>query len=65
MDGIGPFMAGYVSAVNGENLGLGVVSTLVFVPVGLVLLIAAFCFVPTATANVVERANAAGEKIET
>jgi len=62
--GIGPFMAGYVSAVNGENLGLGVVSTLVFVPIGLLLLVAAFRFVPTATANVVERAKAAGEKIE-
>ncbi|MDY7097477.1 MAG: MFS transporter, partial [Pseudomonadota bacterium] len=62
--GIGPFMAGYVSAVNQDDLGLGVVSTLVFVPVGIALLIAAMRLVPNATAKVIERAKEAGEALE-
>ena len=61
--GVGPFMAGYVSATNGDDLGLGIISTLVFVPIGLMLLLAALRVVPDATANVVERAKAAGEII--
>ncbi|MEL6540420.1 MAG: MFS transporter [Pseudomonadota bacterium] len=61
--GIGPFMAGYVSAVNGDDLGRGVVSTLVFVPIGVALLIAAIRLVPAATAQVVERARSAGEEV--
>jgi len=61
--GIGPFMAGYISAVNQDDLGVGVVSTLVFVPFGIALLIAAIRLVPKATANVVERAKSAGEAI--
>lgn len=62
--GIGPFMAGYISAVNDGDLAQGVLSTLVFVPVGIVLLFAAIRLVPKATANVKERAQAAGEEVE-
>jgi MFS family permease len=61
--GLGPFMAGYVSATNGDDLSLGVLSTLVAAPFGLVLLIAALKLVPQAAASVVERARAAGEPI--
>ena len=61
--GLGPFMAGYVSAVNGDNLSMGVLSTLVAVPVGLVLLLAAMRLVPEAGRTVVERAREAGEPV--
>ncbi|WXK60725.1 MFS transporter [Parerythrobacter aurantius] len=61
--GLGPFMAGYVSALNGDDLGLGVLSTLIVAPIGLVLLLLALKFVPQAAASVVERARAAGEAI--
>ena len=61
--GLGPFMAGYVSATNGDDLSLGVLSTFVAAPFGLVLLIAALKLVPAAAASVVERARAAGEAI--
>lgn len=61
--GLGPFMAGYVSATNGDNLSFGVLSTLVAVPIGLVLLLAAMKLVPAAGASVVERARAAGESV--
>lgn len=59
--GIGPFMAGYVSATNGDDLSLGVMATLVIVPIGFLLLIAALKLVPAAAASVIERASAAGE----
>lgn len=61
--GIGPFMAGYVSAINGDDLSLGIMSTLVAVPIGFVLLVAAIKLVPAAAASVVERARAAGEPL--
>jgi MFS family permease len=61
--GVGPFMAGYLSAINGDDLGLGVLSTLVAAPVGLVLLIAALRLVPPAAASVLERARAVGEPV--
>ncbi len=61
--GLGPFMAGYVSAINGDNLSLGVLSTLVATPIGLVMLVAALKLVPQAAATVVERAREAGEEI--
>ncbi len=61
--GLGPFMAGYVSATNGDNLSLGVLSTLAAMPVGLLLLLAAVKLVPAANASVLERARAAGETI--
>lgn len=60
---IGPFMAGYVSTVNNNDLGLGVISTLAAAPVGIVLLLAALKLVPLASETVVERARAAGEAI--
>ena len=60
---LGPFMAGYVSAIRGDDLGTGVLSTLVAVPVGLALLLAALQLVPTAARTVLERARAAGEPI--
>ena len=62
--GIGPFMAGYVSAINGGDLSAGMMSTLVVVPVGLALLLAALKLVPPAAASVVERARAAGENLD-
>ncbi|WP_338446660.1 MFS transporter [Pelagerythrobacter marensis] len=61
--GIGPFMAGYVSAINGDDLSLGIMSTLIAVPIGFVLLVAAIKLVPAAAASVVERARAAGEPL--
>ncbi|MXO91235.1 spinster family MFS transporter [Pontixanthobacter aquaemixtae] len=59
--GIGPFMAGYVSATNGDNLSAGMISTLIALPIGLVLLLAALKLVPAAARTVKERAVAAGE----
>ena len=62
--GLGPFMAGYVSATNGDDLAKGVLSTIVVAPVGLALLIAALVLVPRASANVRQWAREAGEEIE-
>jgi len=59
--GIGPFMAGYVSAINGDDLATGVISTLIVVPVGLVLLIGALVFYPRAITQIRQRAEEAGE----
>ncbi len=59
--GLGPFMAGYVSAANDDNLGVGVLSTLVAVPPGLILVLAAILLVPKAASTVLERAKEAGE----
>lgn len=61
--GLGPFMAGYVSATNGDDLSLGVLSTLIAAPFGFVLLVAALKLVPQASASVVERAREAGEAV--
>lgn len=58
---LGPFMAGYVSAMTGDNLAVGVLSTLAVVPFGLLLLIAAIRTVPSAKAQLEARARAAGE----
>jgi MFS family permease len=60
---LGPFMAGYVSSVNDDNLAIGVLSTLVAVPVGTVLLILALRWFPAAAASLEARARAAGEPI--
>ena len=62
--GIGPFLAGYVSATNGDDLSLGMLVTLIAAPFGLVLLLAAMKLVPAANSSVVERARAAGEIID-
>jgi MFS family permease len=58
---LGPYLAGYVSAANGGDRSLGVLSTLWIAPIGLCLLIAAIKLVPRANATVLERAIAAGE----
>ncbi|BDI59645.1 MFS transporter [Qipengyuania nanhaisediminis] len=58
---LGPYTAGYVSALNDGNLSDGVLSTLWITPIGLVLLVAALKLVPQANATVLERAEAAGE----
>lgn len=60
---LGPFMAGYVSATHGDDLAMGVLSTLVSVPIGLVLLVIAIRSVPAAQASMDRRARAAGEAI--
>ena len=60
---LGPFMAGYVSATNGDDLSLGVLSTLVAAPVGTILLLAALKLVPSAAGSVEQRARLAGEAI--
>ena len=62
--GIGPFLAGYVSAVSEGGLSTGMLATLVAAPFGLVLLLAALKLVPAASASVVERARAAGESVD-
>lgn len=59
--GLGPFMAGYVSAINGDDLSKGVLSTLVVTPFGLVLLIGALALVPRAMTEMRQRAKEAGE----
>lgn len=58
---LGPFMAGWVSAHNGDDLSLGVLSTLVVAPIGLVLLLLAVRIYPAASSSVEARAKAAGE----
>lgn len=60
---LGPYLAGYVSATNGDDLSKGVISTLWIAPIGLALLIAAIRLVPRATATIADRARAAGEGI--
>ncbi|MEN9683726.1 MAG: hypothetical protein RLZZ427_1477 [Pseudomonadota bacterium] len=60
---LGPFMAGYVSSVSGDDLSRGVLSTLVGVPIGGVLLALALRLFPTALHTVEERARAAGEAL--
>lgn len=59
--GLGPFMAGYVSAINGDDLSTGVLSTLVVTPFGLALLIGAMVLFPRAIVQIRQRAEAAGE----
>ncbi|KWV91240.1 MFS transporter [Erythrobacter sp. YT30] len=61
--GLGPFMAGYVSATNGDDLSLGVLSTLIVAPIGLALLIGAVRLVPNAIKTMFQTARDAGENI--
>ena len=58
---LGPYLAGYVSSHNGDNLATGMLSTLIVAPIGLTLLIFAYKLVPQAEVTAVERARAAGE----
>lgn len=59
---LGPYTAGYVSAISGDDLSRGVIATLWITPIGTALLIAAIKLVPSAAATILERANAAGEE---
>ncbi len=59
---LGPYLAGHVSTETG-SLATGLLSTLVVVPIGLGLLIAAYKLVPAAEATLIERARAAGEPV--
>lgn len=59
--GLGPFIAGYVSAINGDDLSRGVLSTLVVMPVGVALLIGALVLFPRAMREIRQRAAEAGE----
>lgn len=61
--GIGPFLAGYVSAVSEGGLATGMITTLVAAPIGFVLLLVALKLVPAAGSSVIERARDAGEEI--
>lgn len=59
---LGPFMAGYVSETTGD-LALGVKSTLIAAPLGLIALMVALRRAPGASAALLERARAAGEPV--
>ena len=58
---LGPYTAGYVSANNDGDLGVGVIATFWIAPIGLALLLAAIRLVPRAGDTVLERARRAGE----
>ncbi|MBE5073817.1 MFS transporter [Erythrobacteraceae bacterium E2-1 Yellow Sea] len=57
---LGPYLAGYVSAQNGDDLSLGILATLAIVPFGAVCLLAAIKLVPQAIAKVAESAVSPG-----
>ncbi len=59
---LGPFMAGYVSEATGD-LATGVKSTLIAAPLGVAALLLAMRLAPAASASLVDRARAAGERI--
>lgn len=59
---LGPYLAGRVSTLTGD-LGTGVLSLLLSVPIALVAAIAAYRLLPAAEAGREERARAAGEAI--
>ncbi len=58
---LGPYIAGFISATNGDDLRLGMLSLLYFLPIPIIALIIAYRTVPEAERTVVERAQAAGE----
>ncbi len=60
---LGPYLAGQMSVFSGD-LSIGILSVLAIVPIGAILLIAAYRLVPVAADTVVERAKAVGEKFE-
>jgi len=60
---LGPYLAGQMSVAT-ESLSMGVLSILVIVPIGAILLLAAYKLVPIAADTVVERAKAAGETFD-
>lgn len=60
---LGPYMAGQVSALNGDDIRLGILSVMVAAPISAILLILAYRQLPAAEASVIERARAAGEAV--
>lgn len=58
---LGPYLAGYVSSINDDDLSEGVIATLWIMPIGFVLVAAAIKLVPNASATLLARARAAGE----
>jgi MFS family permease len=58
---LGPYLAGFISATNGEDLGFGMLCLLAFLPIPIIALIIAYRTVPEAERTVIERAKAAGE----
>jgi len=60
---MGPYLAGQITTIFDGDLSVGVRSLYLMVPFGLLMLLIARRTVPAATANVVERARAAGEPI--
>lgn len=58
---LGPFLAGYVSVRNGDDLASGMLATLWIAPLGFVCLIGAIKLLPAAGRNIIQRAQAAGE----
>ena len=58
---LGPYLAGYVSSINNEDLSKGVISTLWIMPIGVALVTGAIRLVPRASATLLSRARAAGE----
>jgi Major Facilitator Superfamily len=58
---LGPYLAGFVSSISGDNLSLGMLSLLGAAPVAITLLIVAYRTVPEAERTMIARARAAGE----
>lgn len=58
---LGPYMAGLVSAKSGDDLAIGVLSTITIVPVGLLALLFAIKLVPGGITGLHQRATEAGE----
>ena len=58
---LGPFLAGYVSALNDGDLAKGMLATLWIAPVGLCFVLGAIKLVPEASRSLIERATKAGE----
>ncbi|MDC0886969.1 MFS transporter [Altererythrobacter sp.] len=58
---LGPYIAGLVSAKNGDDLAQGMLAVLWATPIGLALLVAAWALVPKAAETLLDRARHAGE----
>jgi MFS family permease len=60
--GLGPFTAGFVSEMTGD-LAVGIKSSLIAAPIGLVAMVIAIKAAPKAAATLLDRARAAGEPV--
>jgi MFS family permease len=58
---LGPYLAGFVSSISGDNLSMGMLALLAAAPVAITLLIVAYRTVPEAEKTMMARAQAAGE----